>query len=133
MREIYSSPRNENVDRVVALLAEHGIETKVNNRSAYQRPSYNRFSYTKPGDISRWPQVEVRFADDLPRARALLREAGLEPMTRYANVLAASRADDSAERLRQKRRNTVNRVRMILFAAIAGAILLVGLRSCGAL
>jgi len=133
MREIYSSPRNENIDRAVAMLAEHGIETRVLNRSAYQRPSYNRFSYTKPGDISRWPQVEVKFAKDLPQARALLREAGLEPMTRFADVLAASRADDSAERLRLKRRATVNRVRMILFAAIAGAILLVGLRSCGAL
>jgi hypothetical protein len=133
MREIYSSPRHENIDRVVALLAEHGIETKVNNRSSYQRPSYKRFSYTKPGDIGSWPQVEVRFAKDLTQARALLREAGLEPMTRFADVLAASRADYSAERLRQKRRSTVNRVRMILFAAIAGAILLVGLRSCGAL
>lgn len=133
MREIYSSPRDANIDRVVALLAEHGIETRVNNRSAYQRPSYKRFSYTKPGDISRWPQVEVRFAKDLTQARALLREAGLEPMTRHADVLAASRAEGSAQRLRQKRQNTVNRVRMILFAAIAGAILLVGLRSCGAL
>lgn len=131
MREIYSSPRHENIDRVVALLAEHGIETKVNNRSAYQRPSYNRFSYTKPGDVSRWPQVEVRFAKDMPQARALLREAGLEPMTRFAEELAASRADDSTERLRQKRRSTVNRVRMITFAAIAALMLIIALRALG--
>jgi len=131
MREIYSSPRDANIDRVVAMLAEHGIETRVINRSAYQRPSYSRFSYTKPGDISRWPQVEVKFAKDLPRARALLREAGLEPMTRFADVLAASRADDSAERLRQKRRATVGRVRMILFAAIAGVLVIMALRASG--
>ncbi len=133
MREIYTSPRDENIDRVVALLGEHGIETRVNNRSAYRRPSYNRFSYVQPGDMARWPQVEVRFARDMPKARAVLREAGIEPMTRFSEELAASRATDAATRMRNRRRATVNRVRLILFASIAGAIVLVGLRSCGAL
>ena len=133
MREIYSSPRDENIDLVVAMLAEHGIATRVNNRSAYRRPSYDRFSYTKPGDINRWPQVEVRFAKDMPQARALLREAGLEPMTRFADVLAASRADNVAERIRRKRRATVARVRMLMFAAIAAVLIAMALRASGIL
>ncbi|GAB3035311.1 MULTISPECIES: DUF2007 domain-containing protein [Oleiagrimonas] len=128
MREIYTSPRDENINRVVAMLAEHGIETKINNRASYQRSSYKRFSYTQPGDTQRWPQVEVRFADDLPKARALLREAGLEPLTRHADVLAASRASDSAERAVLKRKSTVRRARTIAFAAIVAVIALMVLR-----
>lgn len=126
MREIYTSPRHENVDLVVALLAEHGIETKVNNRATYNRPSYNRFSYANPGDSSRWPQVEVRFAADLPKARELLRQAGLEPLTRHAEVLAAAR--EVRKNPEQSRRAVVGRVRMIAFAAIAVVLVLMVLR-----
>ncbi len=133
MREIYASPRHENVDRVVALLAEHGIETRVNNRSAYQRPSYNRFSYSAPGDANRWPQVEVRFAKDMPQARALLREAGLEPMTRHAEVLAASRADNATARMQARRKATVRRVRMMMFAGIGAILALMVLQAAGLL
>ncbi|MDA3913867.1 hypothetical protein [Oleiagrimonas sp.] len=127
MREIYTSPRHENVDRVVALLAEHGIETKINNRATYNRPSYQRFSYSNPGDSSRWPQVEVRFAADLTQARELLREAGLEPLTRYAEVLAASRATE--KKPVQARRAVVNRARMIAFASVAAVLVLMTLRA----
>lgn len=127
MREIYTSPRHENVDRVVALLAEHGIETRINNRATYNRPSYSRFSYTQPGDSSRWPQVEVRFANDLPKAREVLRQAGLEPLTRYAEVLAAARATEKQPG--RNRHAVVGRVRMIAFAAIAAVLVLMALRA----
>ena len=93
MRQIYTSPRMANIERVVALLAEHGIQTSIGNRRAYQGADWKRFSYTAKGDRDSWPQVMVTRADDQPLARRLLREAGLEPATRFigGNVDVADR------------------------------------------
>jgi hypothetical protein len=91
MRQIYTSPRLENIDRLVALLDEAGIATSVTNRRAYARSDYKRPSYAASVDRSGWPQVWVVRAEDQPRARALLREAGIEPATRYAEDLNKAR------------------------------------------
>jgi hypothetical protein len=65
MRQIYTSPRAENIDNVVALMAENGIETTVANRSNYNRRSWQRFSYTqRQDDRESWAQVWVSHADD---------------------------------------------------------------------
>src|SRR5690349_10778688 len=77
VRQIYSSPRVENVDRVVALLAEAGIETSVTNRRAWAGHDFKGPSYANRPDPSTWPQVWVVKAEDQPRARALLREIGI--------------------------------------------------------
>lgn len=127
MRQIYTSPRHENIDRVVALLAEHGIETTVANRAVYKRPSYNRFSYAARDDSSSWPRVEVSRADDLTRARAILREIGLEPATRHAEILAAVRQPGPAPRA--NRDATVRRVRIAALAAVAAAFLVMVLKA----
>jgi hypothetical protein len=129
MREIYTSPRHENIDRVVALMAEHGIQTRVNNRAVWQRPSYSRFSYVNPGNTEAWPQVEISFAADLPKARQLMREAGIEPLVRHADVLNASRdAGAGAPAVARSRKTTVNRVRTILLAAVAVVLALMVLK-----
>src|SRR5450830_1507895 len=91
MRQIYTSPRMENIDRVVALMAEHGIETTIGNRQTYQRADWKRFSYTERGDRDSWPQVSVVRSEDQTRARQVLRDAGVEPATRFADELAAAR------------------------------------------
>ena len=101
MRQIYTSPRPENIDRVVALMAEHGIEATVENRSSWRKPGHRRFSYQEPDtDRSHWEQVWIARADDYTRARALLRELGIEPgrndesvtSPRVQDQLAAMRA-----------------------------------------
>ncbi|HET6588447.1 MAG TPA: DUF2007 domain-containing protein [Oleiagrimonas sp.] len=127
MREIYTSPRPENIDRVVALFAEHGIETRVTNRSVYNRPSYQRFSYGASEDRSRWARVEVKYAADLTRARELLRELGIAPLTRYAEVLEASREP----RKHRSPEAVARRVRtaVLVVLAVAVVILLVKLAS----
>jgi hypothetical protein len=130
MRQIYTSPRQENIDRVVALMTERGIETQVLNRSNWNRPTYQRFSYTRresrPGnDRDEWPQVWICHADDYTRARALLRELGIEPVTRHAEELAAARNPSPLDR----RAHTVKRVRRIVLLAIAAVFLLAMLRS----
>ena len=91
MRQIYTSPRVENVERVVAMLGEAGIATSVTNRRSWAGHDFRRPSYSARQDSAEWPQVWVVHAEDQPRARALLREAGVEPATRHADELARSR------------------------------------------
>lgn len=128
MRPIYTSPRHKNIDLVVALFAEHGIETTVSNRSVYNRPSYKSFSYGASEDRSRWPRVEVKRAADLTRARKLLREAGIEPLVRHAELLEQERQVQSGA---AKRRSTVSRTRLLVMLAVAVAVVMLALKYMG--
>lgn len=82
MRQIYSSQRLENVDKVEAMMQEVGIETYVSGRDKLRRDRRRRFSYTDRGQQGEWPAVWVVNADDLPKARDIMREAGLMGSTR---------------------------------------------------
>lgn len=128
MRQIYSSPRPENIDAVIALLGEHGIEASVQNRSNWKRPGHRRFSYLEP-DNSRddWEQVWIAHADDYTRARALLRELGIEPEVRFAADLATSRNATPQAR----RRNAAMRARRIALAAVLAVMVAMTLRYLG--
>lgn len=96
MRQIYASPRHENIDRVVALLAARDIETRVLNRSAWKRSGYQRFSYQySPEQRENWGQVWVLKADDYAAARNLLRELAIEPSSRHSDELAQLRRGDT--------------------------------------
>ena len=121
MRQIYTSPRVDNVDRVVAMLNEAGIATSVTNRRAYAGHDYRRPSYAKPPDRDSWPQVWIVNANDQSRARALLRDAGVEPPTRFADELAESRGNASPE---ARRNALVWRVRVFLLAVIVTLVIL---------
>ena len=121
MRQIYTSARVENVERVVALFAEAGIETRVTNRRAYAGHDYKGPSYASRPDPSTWPQVWVVKAEDQPRARALLREIGVEPATRFADELQRSRTEPAAE---DKRNALAWKLRIGLLGVIAVLIIL---------
>jgi hypothetical protein len=125
MRQIYTSPRAENIDNVVALMAENGIETTVANRSNYNRRSWQRFSYTqRQDDRESWAQVWVSHADDYTRARVLLREIGIEPVIRHGDELAAARNPTPVD----QRQHTVVRARRIALLAVLAAFAMVVLR-----
>ena len=125
MRQIYTSPRPENIDRVVALMAEHCIEATVANRSNYNRQSWQRFSYTQRQDNrDSWAQVWITRADDYTRARELLRQIGIEPVIRHADELAAARNPTPEMR----REHTVARVRRIVMLVVLAACAMVMLR-----
>jgi hypothetical protein len=110
---------------VVALLAEHDIESSVTNRSRYNRPSYDRFSYSQQfDDRDRWPQVWVTRADDFTRARVLLRELGIEPVIRHGEELAEARNPSPTT----KRKSAVARARRIALAVLLAAFAMVMLR-----
>ena len=70
MRQIYTSARNENIDRVVALLREAGIETSVTNRSNYAGHDYKGPSYAAKPNREAWAQVWVVHSSDQQRARS---------------------------------------------------------------
>lgn len=126
MRLLYTSPRQDNVDRVIALMAEHGIETRVTNRSNWNKPSYQRTSYqTRNGNRDSWPQVWVVHADDHTRARELLRELGVEPAVRFAEELGIERSPAV------RRQSVAVRIRRIVLVALAAAFLILMLRYLG--
>src|SRR6185312_16062782 len=88
MRRIYSSPRIENVQRLVAVMAEHGIATKVTNLRVYDGKSYRRFSYARPGNSDNWLSVWVKHGCDHSRARQLMLFFVNEPATTETYALS---------------------------------------------
>jgi broad specificity phosphatase PhoE len=128
MRQLYTSPRQENIDRVTALLGEKGIECTVLNRSSWNKPTYQRFSYSqRQEDRDSWPQVWVNKADDYTEARTVLKELGIEPVVRHGEELALAR--NPTPELRRK--SVATRFRRIVMLAVAGAILVLMLRYMG--
>lgn len=115
MRQIYTSPRQENIDSVVALMAHHGIKASVANRSNYDRPTWQRLSYSpKRQDRSRWAQVWITHADDYSKARKLLIELGIDPVIRHGEELAAARNPSPID----ARTRMATRVRRFLLLAV---------------
>jgi hypothetical protein len=128
MRQVFTSPRMENIDRVVELLNAAGIATHIGNRSVYQGSNFKRFSYSARVDSSAWPQVWVVRSDDQVQARALLREAGLEPATRFSAELALERSTLGTKPLVAK----FSYLRVLLLIGLAVSMIVAALRMSGA-
>ncbi len=82
MRQVFSSPRLENVERVAQLLEEAGIETRITHGRSYRGALRGNFSYRAGADDKPVPAVWVVRSGDQPKARAMLREQGLLDSTR---------------------------------------------------
>ena len=121
MRHIYSSPRIENAERLVAAMAEHGIDTRITNQRVYDHRSYRSYSYARPGNSEDWPAVWVTHAKDHSRARELMREFGLDTPKRFASDLDAHRAGRNPA-------GTAMRIRMIALVVLVIGIALYGAR-----
>ncbi len=80
MRQVFSSPRLENVEGVVQLLKDAGIEVRVTHGRAFEGKRRRRFSY-RDNDAPQ-PTVWVVNSADQVRARVILRDAGLLDTTR---------------------------------------------------
>lgn len=82
MRQIFTSQRLETVEGVARMLEDAGIDTYISQPRSYRGKRRGQFSYSEPVPTSQQPAVWVRKAEDQPRARELLREAGLLATTR---------------------------------------------------
>jgi len=82
MRQLFSSPRLENVERVARLLEDAGIQTRVTHGRSYRGGLRGNFSYREGAEKKPVPAVWVVRSEDQPKARALLREQGLLDSTR---------------------------------------------------
>jgi hypothetical protein len=82
MRQIFTSQRLETVEGVARLLEDAGIDTYISQPRSYRGKRRGQFSYSEPVPANQQPAVWVRRPEDQPRARELLREAGLLATTR---------------------------------------------------
>lgn len=123
MRQVFSSPRLENVERVAELLREQGIEVRVTNGRSYKGSRRGNFSYRESANEDPAPAVWVVKSDDQPQARQILRDAGLldsgRSPTRYVDVSTVSRGDDALEAVAKRR---AFRIRAGLMLGIAIAL-----------
>ena len=125
MRQLYTSPRSENIDRLVALLTAQGIATSVLNRSRYDHSTWKRVSYLRRSEQrEEWAQVWVTNPDDYTRARIVLTGLGLEPFTVHGDELAAAR-DTSPDARRQ---HVAARARRIVLLVVLAASVMLMLR-----
>lgn len=132
MRQVFRSPRLENVEGVKKLLEEHGIATYLSGGRSYKGNRRDRFSYTDRAREE--PALWIVHAEDLPRSRQLLRDAGLmEPswrseITGGGAAGGSSAAPEAAPTPPERTARTVSRVRVVLLVALAGACLLTAWR-----
>ena len=127
MRQVFRSPRLENVEGVKALLEEHGIATYLSGGRSYKGNRRDRFSYTDRAREE--PALWIVHAEDLPRSRQLLRDAGLmEPswrseITGGGATGGAAEASAPAATPEARATRTASRMRLVLLVALAGACL----------
>lgn len=100
MRQVFTSPRLENVERVAALLQEHGVVTRITNGRTFKGSLRGNFSYRETANKNPPPAVWVVRSEDQPKARELLREAGLldsgrSPTSYLSTDLLHSGRDDA--------------------------------------
>jgi len=82
MRQVFSSARLENVEKVAQMLEEDGIEVRITNGRSYKGKVRRNFSYREGNNEGPQPAVWIVKSEDQPRARQILREAGLLESTR---------------------------------------------------
>jgi hypothetical protein len=95
MRQIFSSPRIENVRLLERLLEDHGVETRVTGLAEWKRPKSREFSYSDRDRRQPWPVLWVVKAEDYPRARQLLRDEGVQIDTTRTTGARSSFLDDA--------------------------------------
>lgn len=125
MRQVFTSPRLENVEEVAAMLRAEGIEVRITNDRSYRGQRRSHFSYRVDEEApAPKPAVWIINADEQPRARQLLREAGLLESSRdgASSYLPLSALDDPASSAQEKKAKRKVRIRLGLLVVILVAI-----------
>lgn len=82
MRQVFSSPRLENVERVAQLLRDAGIEVRITDGRSYKGGMQANFSYRDNARTDPVPAVWIVRSEDQPGGRKILRDAGMLDSTR---------------------------------------------------
>ncbi|MFP7723662.1 hypothetical protein [Lysobacter sp. A3-1-A15] len=120
MRQVFSSPRLENVEKVARLLEDAGIEARITDGRSYKGNRRRNFSYGGAGADAK-PAVWVVRSDDQIRARTLLRDAGLLDSTRPTDSYLAPtfRAEPAAGPRKPGIQSRAMRIKLVLLGGIA--------------
>ncbi|TWT21353.1 DUF2007 domain-containing protein [Luteimonas marina] len=130
MRLVFSSARIENAEAVAKLLADQGIEVRVENGRSFRSSIRGNFSYREQAEAGERAAVWVIRADDQPRARQLLRDAGLleaSPAAPTGFLPTTGHAARAASPVRRARMG----LGLIIVAAVALALWLNQFRNPG--
>jgi len=111
MRQVFTSIRLETVEGVAKLLRDAGIQVRITNGRSYKGARRSTFSYRDP-DTGPQPTLWIVSPDDQPRARELLRAAGLfetsrpdaDAATMSPFVSQVAHATEPSARIRRIRR-----------------------------
>lgn len=125
MRQVFTSARLENVEKVAQLLEDAGIETRVTQRRAYKSRIRGEFSYRdEPGEQK--PAVWIVRSEDQIRARQMLRELGLMDSSRNApdSYLSVGLRGGSPDPHEDAGRRRAFRVKIGLLVVIVAIMLL---------
>lgn len=120
MRQVFTSPRLENVEAVAELLRAEGIEVRITNDRSYRGNRRSNFSYRDGGDSGPQPAVWILNADDQPRGRQLLRDAGLIDSSRggESSYLPLPALDGGGKRGEDAGKRGRMRIRLMLLGLI---------------
>lgn len=124
MRQVFTSPRLENVEAVAELLRAEGIEVRISNDRSYRGNRRSNFSYRDGGEAGPQPAVWIVNADDQPRGRQLLREAGLLESSRAgeSSYLPLSALRDEKVDAAKAKSGRAMRIKLGLLALIAAVV-----------
>ncbi len=126
MRQVFSSPRLENVEAVAELLRKEGIEIRISDGRSYQGNRRSNFSYRDGTESGKQPAVWILKADDQPRGRQLLRDAGLLDSTRAgeSTYLPLSTLHDKRDQTERKRSARVKmRIGLLVLIVVVSALI----------
>ncbi|MFS8136565.1 MAG: hypothetical protein ACMG50_00410 [Thermomonas sp.] len=126
MRQVFSSPRLENVEAVAELLRNEGIEVRISDGRSYQGNRRSNFSYRDGAESGKQPAVWILRADDQPRGRQLLRDAGLLESTRVgeSTYLPLSTLHDKRDHVERKRSSRAKlRIGLLVLIVVVSALI----------
>ncbi|MBS7456426.1 pathogenicity-like protein [Coralloluteibacterium stylophorae] len=126
MRQVFTSPRLENVERVAQMLNDEGIATHITNGRSYGGARRRQFSYRDIPGSQPQPALWIVHTRDQVRARELLRGAGLIDSTRgdtgFDSYLPGGAPRAAAGSPQSRRKAVVMRVRILMLAIVAAVV-----------